>query len=799
MRCALRVLVAVLVALPTLNLSAAGHTADPARTTLDVGGELVRIYRDEFGVPHIFARTNRGLFEAYGYVVAQDRLWQLELFRRAARGRLAEIFGPGVLIADVTVRTAGYTDAELDSQFTRLDAEEREIFHAYIDGINRYVAEVVAPDPLAKLPFEFHALDLGVPARWTVRDSVAVVAFMARQFGEIGGGELLNQALLQSLITAHGSTAGQAIFNDVRWLNDPDAPVTVPSEGAVPRAQSGVQSTASPPRVHPAQLRGASQTSRPDLPDGQARKIWESLGIPTRLGSYAWVVSEDKSAGGAAMLYGGPQMGFNAPEILHEVQLSGGEDFNVIGMAFAGIPGVAIGRTEHIAWTTTTASGDNVDTYIETLCGAGAYLFQGSCVPFATRMETIAVRGSSPITITVARSVHGPVVASGSGVVFSQKRAHWEREIETLRPFLAFNRARTIDEFEAAVRRVITSHNFLYADRLGHIAYWQAGQVPVRPSGFDPRLPLPGDGSAEWPGGILPIPKSINPRQGFLANWNNKPSVDYNNADSQIFGKQFRLLDLVDHLARGSVSLHDMREIPQDIARVKELGREARYLKPYLLEALHTVRPAHPLAAQARAILQRWDGSAVDDAVESTSFELGEVIFSAWLDRMLVATFADELGASVGEAGTNMLLHVLDDALGGGSSVPPSRDYFNGVSPSVVMSNAFDQAVTALAAELGSTPSAWMRARGVVEFVHPVVGIVGSIPLSNRATYAQIVVLSQPKLESENIFTLGQSGFIRLGPSGGAELHPHYKDQLALFRKFKYKPMQLFRYAELFK
>src|SRR5512145_3255827 len=124
--------------------------------TLNVNGEAVKIYRDDFGTPHIFAETNRGLFEAYGYTLAQDRLWQLELNRRAARGRLAEIFGPSTVNADRAARITGYTDAELDAQFATLTTEEQQIFDAYLGGINRYIGEL-ALNPL-KLPFEFHAL-----------------------------------------------------------------------------------------------------------------------------------------------------------------------------------------------------------------------------------------------------------------------------------------------------------------------------------------------------------------------------------------------------------------------------------------------------------------------------------------------------------------------------------------------------------------------------------------------------------------------------------------------------------------
>ncbi len=782
-------LIAAGAVLALVGWSAPGTEAtDVGFSTLDVNGEQVKIYRDAFGVPHIFAETNRGLFEAYGFTVAKDRLWQLELNRRAARGRLAEIFGPGQVPADRAVRTTGYTDAELDAQFARLNAEEQEIFNAYFDGINRYVSEVVAGDPLNKLPFEFHALGIGVPAPWTARDSMAFAVFMVRRFGTAGGRELTNQSLLASLQSAHGAVAGLAIFNDMRWVNDPDAPVSVPPTGAIGKRQH-----ADPPA---SQLQGASD-GWPDPLDAEAVEIWESLGVPTKFGSYAWGVSQARSDSGFAMLYGGPQISTSAPETMHEVQLNS-DIFKVVGMAFAGAPGVLIGRNDHIGWTTTSGVGDNRDIYIETLCDAGGgagsgYMFNGVCTAFQARVEVINVKGGSPQNLTVLRSVHGPVVASGAGVVFTEKRAHFGREIDTALPFLAFDRARNLQEFEAAVSRVVTSHNFLYADKAGNIAYWQAGEVPVRPEGFDPRLPLPGTGEAEWPGGLLPMPTSINPAQGFLTNWNSKPSVDFDNADSDIFGKQFRHLDIEARLATGLISLEDMRDIPKDIARIKDLGREARFLRPYLLAALDAVPPAHPLAPQARAVLEAWSGNAFADAITSTTLESGEVIFSNWLTRMRNNTFGDELGAKVSEAGTNTLIHVLDDALGGGSGVPPSRDYFNGVSPNTVMSATFDQTVAALAAAQGNNPAAWTGARGNEVTSHPLIGPVGTVPSSNRARYGQIVVLSRPKPSGESVYKLGQSGFIKLVPPSGFQLDPHFRDQLDLYRNFQYKPMHLLR------
>ena len=759
-------------------------------TTLNVNGELVRIYRDDFGTPHIFAETNRGLFEAYGYTVAQDRLWQLELNRRAARGRLAEIFGASQVNSDRFARVTGYTDAELDAQFAMLTAEEQAIFDAYLGGINRYIGEAILA-PLTKIPFEFHALGF-VPQPWTRRDSAAFGAFMVRRFGEIGGRELTNLAVLNTFIGLHGPTAGYQVFNDVRWVNDPDSPVTVPTTGAFGRNRKIA------PPLKATQLAAVSANAAED----EAKAAWQSLGVPTKLGSYAWAVSPSRSASGEAMLYGGPQMGFSVPEVLHEVQLKGGNGFNVLGMAFAGVPPVLIGRNDHVAWTSTTATGDNVDHYIETLCDAGGgpgsgYLFNSVCTAFQSRVEVINVRGGSPVNVTVLRSVHGPVVEVSGGNAITQKRAHWQREIESVHAFFGFDRARNINQFETAVRQIPTSHNFIYADQIGNIAYWQAGQVPIRPTGFDARLPFPGTGAAEWPGGTLPIPTSINPTQGYLANWNNKPSVDYDNADNQVFGKQFRLWDITDRLATGDISLEDMRDIPKDIARVKGIGRESRFLKPYLLSGLTAVPSAHPLAPQAKAIVEAWDGNAFSDAVTSTNLQAGEVIFMTWLSRMITNTFGDELGSRLNEANPNTLIHVLDFAATGSSGVPPSRNYFNGVNPNQVISTSFTETLTILAAAQGANPAAWTGPRGTINFTHPIIGSVGTIPNSNRATYGQIVVLSRPKITGESIFTLGQSGFVHLVPPAGFTLDAHFKDQLELFRTFQYKPMRFFRNTQL--
>ena len=235
-----------------------------------------------------------------------------------------------------------------------------------------------------------------------------------------------------------------------------------------------------------------------------------------------------------------------------------------------------------------------------------------------------------------------------------------------------------------------------------------------------------------------------------------------------------------------------MQDIENDIARIgkdRGIGRMSRYLRPYLQEALDAVPSAHPLAAQARAVVDAWDGNRYSDAVSSATREAGEVIFGTWLDLMLPAVFGDELGADVGRATPNMLIHVLDDALGGGSGVPPSRDYFNGQDPKAVMSNVFTQALNSL----GPNPAAWSnKPRDIVHFRHMLAAVpeFGSMFDSDRDTYAQFVAFTTP-IQAGNIFPLGQSGFIQMGPSGTPIISPHCTDLLGLYRAFQYKPMTI--------
>src|SRR5438477_10033461 len=181
--------------------------------TLSVDGDNVTILRDGYGVPHVFASTERGVYFGDGYAVAQDRLAQMEKYRRTARGEMAALAGESALASDKETRQGGYTEAEREEQFERLPARLKPVLTAYADGVNGYIHEC------EKTSFPGEVRKLGIIARpWKVTDSLAIGEMMARRFGGGGGGELRNLQALSFIKSAFGSKAEQ-VFDDLVWQN----------------------------------------------------------------------------------------------------------------------------------------------------------------------------------------------------------------------------------------------------------------------------------------------------------------------------------------------------------------------------------------------------------------------------------------------------------------------------------------------------------------------------------------------------------------------------------------------------
>jgi acyl-homoserine lactone acylase PvdQ len=472
----------------------------------------VTITRDAFGVPNVRAGNDADAWKGVGYAMAQDRLVQLELFRRATEGRLAEVLGADRLQDDIVARRDYYTPRELQRMLRRLPAQLRARFDAYAAGVNAWIAKVAA-DP-SKRPLELAALNL-TPAPWKPVDSAAIGVQLARTIPSGEGRELENWKTLRAL--------GARRFKQMLPLRRSDQVATVPASAG--RFPSDPGRTRKDERIgFKRSLRFLKTIKAPKAAAAQAARL-------IRGGSDAWAI---RGGGNRSYLFHGPQLGFEIPEQLAEFEVHR-PGLDARGVTPPGLPIVGIGRNDHIAWGDTSGSTDMNDLYAERLKGRERYVFKGRTRKMRCRTATFKVAGESDVKRRLCRTVHGPVQArGGKRTAFARRYATWGHEMSTLTALAQLNEADSVRAAARAIAKVSWNENTMVADDQGNIGWFHPGRLAKRPKRWDERLPFPGTGGAEWRGflKVSQRPHVINPKQGWLANWNNVPSVGWTSGDA---------------------------------------------------------------------------------------------------------------------------------------------------------------------------------------------------------------------------------------------------------------------------
>ena len=356
----------------------------PRHTEIESSGVTgeVTVYRDSAGVPHIYGDDSKDVMFAVGYAIAEDRLFQLEVVRRAAMGELAEILGKEMLEADKEARTVAYTEDQLLEIFESMSPFHQAHLQAMVDGINLYV-EQMRKDPDSKLPLEFASLDIE-PRNYRPQDILAGFSIPVRFYGAAGGRELLNLAFLNELKQRYDEQTAMTIFNDVLVLNDPDAYAFDTPETEV---------TVTPPSINApqalavqSQLEGADNAgmiAKRMLAKQQAyHSVLNAAGL-SQGASRSMIIGPEKSANGNVLMMQATADG-------HEVHISGG-GFEVAGMSFAVIGLPVMGRTANFGWLITTAERDTVDIFAEQINpdNKHEYWYQGEWRKMDVRQETI--------------------------------------------------------------------------------------------------------------------------------------------------------------------------------------------------------------------------------------------------------------------------------------------------------------------------------------------------------------------------------------------------------------------------
>jgi len=774
--------------------------------------------RDDKGVWHIKGEKDAPLysvFEAMGYAVATDRLWQSEKYRRMGRGRLAEVFGPSQLESDIKVRTTGYSDQEYKDGFAALDQESKDTINGYVAGFNRRIAEV--KKDRSQLPFEFKALGakLGfdfVPEEWSYIDVLAWATNMLRFFDceATTSGQLGNAALIQELGAKYPGDF-QKMFQDLRWMQDPDAVTYIKDETLMAENLHK--------KVQTAAVRTKSLTAtgiKPVIAENKydfkkiSRQMREKeerivanlkkVNAFVKMGSYAWVVSGKKTASGNPIIYSGPQMDhafhFSVPSIVAEGSIKAG-GLDISGMVIPGMPAIVIGRTPHHAWSMQVGHAHTLDYFID-----------DASMLRLDRIETIKIAGQDDYTLKVYRTPHGPVI--NADPVISWKYAHWGHEFEIVGTYLALARAQSMDQFGAAIRKVSLSQHYCYADRDGNIAYWMSGFDPVRAAGADPRFPQKG-GVAEWPEPVTlkPLATDRNPANGYYGGWNSKASLEYANSPnnpSYYFGPFHRAHVIDDYLAsHDNLTFADVRNLALYIATTDSIrndflqsdndsygdgGNPWKFVKNDFIAAVEAA-PTDSRNA-ALALLADWDGHFVAGGPENWAFGPDRadawILMNQWVTDVLKMTFFDELGDTQRRVVLfNVLLHGLP---GYPTSIANLYDWFsNKVDPNApqVASEIIVAALDNALAALGDRP--WgVAKRGQMTYTHEMLGALHPLPTSSRSTYAHCVEMGPSgPVRIESMFPLGESGTILMDDVGHPVFDPNFFSMSPAYDGFQHR------------
>jgi penicillin amidase len=761
----------------------------------------VQVYRDEFGIPHIFAGSAHDLFLAQGYVHAQDRFYQMDFWRHQTAGRLSELYGDATLGVDRFLRTMGWHRLA-EQEYALADPDARAMLDAYAQGVNAYLDGRSAAD----LSLEYTILGLtGLsnyrPEPWSPADTLAWGKAMAWDLG----GNLDEEIMRATLVQVIGREKTEAYMP----LFPADHPVILPDPalGQVPLA---------PLRAQLARLEALRGERFGDI------------------GSNNWVIAGSRTTTGMPLLANDPHLGIRMPSIWYEIGLhcqpvTESCPYDVRGFSFAGVPAVVIGHNAHIAWGFTNVGPDVQDLYIEKLNpdNPNQYEVNGEWVEMTVSEETLTVLGGESEPLTVRSTRHGPIItdiyglddfASEAGLDPANRYAlalRWTA-LEPNRLFQSvfkLNRAQNFDEFRAALRDFAApSQNMVYADVDGNIGYQMPGDIPIRASG-DGLMPVPGwTDEYEWTGTIPfdELPYAYNPPQGYIATANNAVvGPDYPYLISLSWDAGYRAQRIVDMIeAQPLISPEYIQQMQGD-----SLSLGAQEVLPYLLALAFDDGQLSAAAEQLRG----WDQQL---RIDSQAAALYMSFFNALVADTLHDDVPPDYWPSGGDTTWVMLRQLLND--------PANAWWDNRATGTVeqrddILRQAWAEGYAALQARLGQDANRWTwGGLHTATFENETVGRSGislidglfnrgpyptgggASTVNNTASHLALDDASETNAAPGDAFAVRSLPSMRMivdlgnlnnslsvhttGQSGHA-YHPHYIDFADPWRSIEYHPM----------
>ncbi|MBP7066598.1 penicillin acylase family protein [Ferrovibrio sp.] len=643
--------------------------------------QSVRIIRDRHAIPHVLAESRVDAMFGLGFAHAQDRLWQMEVNRRIPAGRLAEIFGPRALDTDKFLRSLGVRRAA-ERAYAHLKPETRAALDAYAAGVNAFLKQ--RNDPL---PPEF--LIIGIePEPWTPTDSLGWIKMMAWDLSGNWGTELARLGLSRRL--------NKQQIEEFFPPYPGDAPVALADYSDLYR----------------------KVTQALDLP-ALARLLPEER--PEGIGSNNWVLSGTHTVTGAPLLANDPHLGLSTPALWYFAHFSSPSG-DAIGATLPGVPGVVLGHNGRIAWGFTNTGPDTQDLYIEKVDPAdpGRYLVPASIdpsgsLPFATRSETIKVKGEPDVVLTVRETRHGPVISDVNttaqgllepGYALSFAWTALRDDDRSADSLTGLDSAADWPSFVENFRGYVTpQQNIVYADLAGNIGFFAPGLVPKRKPENDLKglAPAPGwDARYDW-AGFIPfeeLPRSYNPASGQVVTANHKIVPDsYPHFITSEWADPYRAIRIEQLLRERQVhSVESFKQIQGDTVSLM-----AAEILPLMLSAPLKATPQNAELPALHAALAGWNGAMTSNHAEP-------LVFQAWYRELTRLVLGDELGDDFQRLWRhrpalmrNILANKDGQARWCGSLAAPGSP----AECAALVAEALDLALTDLKARYGRDPSRW--------------------------------------------------------------------------------------------
>jgi penicillin amidase len=787
----------------------------------------VTVYRDDHGVPQVYAKTADDLYRAQGYVHAQERFWEMDFRRHVTAGRLAELFGQAQVTTDTYLRTMGWRRVA-EQEWDLLSADSRRYLTAYAGGVNAWLRDHQG----GRASLEYTVLGLSNRGYriepWHPVDSLAWLKAMAWDLRGNMGTEIERAALLGA-----GLSRAQVEQLYPAYPFERNAPIV--SGGDVAAGAFVAAGTSGP-------ATGAGGGAGIDLPSAPFDALGRDLTrLPTLLGtngagigSNSWVVAGSHTTTGKPILANDPHLGPSMPAIWFQIGLHCDCGLHVEGFSFSGLPGVVIGHNDRIAWGFTNLGPDVTDLYLEKLDG-DRYLVDGQWRDLDKRQETIKVAGGRPVTVTVRTTKDGPLLSDASaelrgigetppltadgrpGDTAAKQTPGYAIALRwtalepgrTAEAIFTLNAARDWSDFRrAAAQFEVPAQNLIYADVDGNIGYQSPGRIPVRGKG-DGRWPAPGwDSGYEWKSFIpfSELPSVYNPAQGYVVTANQAvigPAYPRFLTSDWAYGyRAERIRELLDS-AGGKLDV-------TEVARMQTDSRNgmASTLVPLLLNTR-----VSGATGKAQALLRGWDFQQPADgepgSAQARSSAAAAYYNAVW--RHLLARLFDELPADRRPDGDDRWFEVvralLDDPASpwwASQGKPQTREEI----VAVAMRDASEE----LSRRLGDDPAGWrwgalhqLTVRNqtfgksgiaAVEWLFNIgpVAASGGSSIVNATGWDASVGYEVDWVPSMRMVVdlskLDDSRWVQLMGQSGHAFSPHYHDQFELWRTGGTLPMR---------